>query len=113
MNKSEDICKDVPSLKNLNTNDIAQSLLIDAGQVMCDAMRNYLTVLSNDAKDKFVQEIRGIWDQFARFNNNIYLYQNPAIRDIDHKNRLLLKYLIRDNITKQAFQEYLENVHPF
>lgn len=111
----KDIGKDVPSLSYLSTNDIHQFLIVDLAWVLRNAIQDYVIAYDKNTADictkEFVQELKMFWRSFVSFFNKIYEKQSPALHTIDRKNFWFLPYLVRNEITRQAFQEYVDHVH--
>lgn len=99
----------MPSLRDLSSNDMQQYLIGDLIFLLKENIRNYLSKSSDD--DLFAQTLKTYRKTIRKIHDQILDSYSPALEDKESKDYWLLSYLVRNEITKQAFQDYMENTH--
>lgn len=99
----------MPSLRDLSSNDMQQFLIGDLIILLVENIRNYLSKNSDD--DLFAQTLKTYRKTIRLLHDQILDSYSPAIEGREYKDYWLLSYLVRNEITRQAFQDYMEHVH--
>ena len=101
--------KEHRSLNDLSPKDRHLFLINDLIELLKDTILDYLITNNND--EIFEHELREFMKTLTTISNKVYSRESDVMKNKDDKDNWLLTALFRDDIARQAFNDYVTHTH--